>query len=222
MQKPEEIFPNIFKIAGRLATKNLTPGKRVYGEKLMQIGKTEYREWDIYKSKLAGAIKKGLKEMPIKKDSTVLYLGASTGTTASHVSDIVEDGGVFAVEFAQRSMRDLIRICDQRENLLPIFADARQPQEYAKYLEGTKADVLYQDVAQPDQAQILIKNANAYLKKGGHALFCVKSQSIDVTLPPRVVYEATIKELERAGFTTLQTLELDPYDKDHLFWHGKK
>ncbi|MFH1306474.1 MAG: fibrillarin-like rRNA/tRNA 2'-O-methyltransferase, partial [Candidatus Micrarchaeota archaeon] len=212
-----EIFPNIYKIGPFLATKNLSPRKRVYGERLFQINNIEYRQWDIYKSKLAGAIRKGLKEMPIKPGGLVLYLGAATGTTPSHVSDIVgKEGAVFAVEFAQRSMRDLVKVCESRPNLFPIFADARKPQEYAEYLQGEKVDVLYQDVAQPEQAQILIKNAEKYLKKGGHALFAIKSQSIDVTQKPKKTYIEVVNQLENAKFKTIQTILLDPFDKDHM------
>jgi fibrillarin-like pre-rRNA processing protein len=218
-----KVFDGVYSIDSKLATKNFCPGVHVYTERLISTNDSEYREWDIYKSKLAGAIKKGLKELPIKPNSLVLYLGASTGTTVSHVSDIVsKDGGVFAVEFAQRSMRDLIRMCEKRKNVLPIFADANKPQEYKEYLQEEKVDVLYQDVAQPNQAQILIKNADEYLKKDGHAMLCIKSQSIDVTQSPQKSYEQTIDQLTSAGFKTLQTLILDPYDKDHMFWYGKR
>jgi len=216
-----EVFQGVYSFDGQLATKNLAPGVRVYTERLFTAQGGEYREWDIYKSKLAGAIKKGLIELPIKPNSLVLYLGASTGTTPSHVSDIVgEEGGVFAVEFAQRSMRELLRLCESRPNVLPIFADANQPQLYKEHLNNEKVDVLYQDVAQPNQSEILIKNAKAYLKSGGHAMLCIKSQSIDVTATPESSYKKVIAHLEQNGFTTLQTLILDPYDKDHMFWHG--
>ncbi|MFA5108095.1 MAG: fibrillarin-like rRNA/tRNA 2'-O-methyltransferase [Candidatus Micrarchaeia archaeon] len=217
-----QIFEGVYQANNRFYTKSFAPGTRVYGERILEYDNEQYREWDIFKSKLAGAIKKGLKSLPIKPGSLVLYLGASTGTTPSHVSDIVgQDGGVFAVEFAQRSMRDLVKICEQRKNMLPIFADANQPQLYSEYI-NEKVDVLYQDVAQPNQAEILVKNANAYLKSGGEAMLCIKSQSIDVTQTPEESYRQTLEILEKANFETLQTLILDPYDKDHMFWHGRR
>ena len=223
MSKLQEIFPSVYRINNHFATKSYAPQTRVYDEKLVHINDVEYRHWDIFKSKLAGALAKGLKNMPITQNSLVLYLGASTGTTVSHVSDIVgAEGAVFAVEFAQRSMRDLIKVCERRDNILPIMADANQPQEYQEHLQGEEVDVVYQDVAQPNQAEIFIKNADKFLKKGGEGMLCIKSQSIDVTKAPTVVYKETIQKLQDAGFTTLQTLTLDPYDKDHMFWHGKK
>lgn len=220
MSKSEELFPSVYRIDGQLCTKPLVPG-RVYGEKIFTADGQNYRQWDIYKSKLAGAIQKGLKSMPIAPESLVLYLGASTGTTVSHVSDIIgEEGAVFAVEFAQRSMRDLLRLCEKRQNILPIMGDANKPQEYEEHLQGYKVDVLYQDVSQPNQAEILIKNADIFLKDKGDAMLCIKSQSVDVTQAPEQTYKKLIKILEDAGFTTKQTLLLDPYDKDHMFWHG--
>ena len=132
-----EIFPGIFRIDGKLATKNFAPGTKVYGEKLVRVKNVEYRMWDLFRSKLAGAIVKGLSEVPIKPGSLVLYLGASNGTTPSHVSDIVgEEGAVFANEFAQRSMRDLMDVCAKRPNMMPIFGDARMPEEWGAALEG--------------------------------------------------------------------------------------
>jgi len=209
-----EKFPNVFELDGFLATKNLVPGKKVYGERIVKEEGAEYRIWDLHRSKLAAAVKKGLKEFPIPPSSKVLYLGAASGTTASHISDILTSGELYCVEFAQRSMRDLIAVCEARPNMMPIFADARQPQDYSK--EVGKVDVLYQDVAQPDQSKILISNANACLKKGGYAMFCVKSQSIDVTMDPQKVYEIVLRELE-STFEVLQKIDLHPYDKEHLF-----
>lgn len=209
-----KLFEGVFSIDGRLATENLAPGARVYGEKLHKIGGGEYREWDPYRSKLAGAIRKGLKEMPVKKGSDVLYLGASTGTTPSHVSDIIgKDGTVYCVEISPQSMKQLIPLSEKRENLVPILADARKPDEYK---EVGKVDLIYQDVAQPDQDDILIINAKKFLKKGGIAMLCVKSQSIDVLKRPEEVF-AIVKGKLAPHFDILQELALEPYDKDHLF-----
>jgi len=207
-------FDGVYIIEGKLATKSLAPGKRVYGEKLVEKDGTEYRIWDLFRSKLAAALHKGLKELPITPGCTVLYLGASSGTTPSHVADIVgEQGMVFCIEFAPRSMRDLINVCESRQNMVPILGDARKPEEYA---EVGEVDVIYQDVAQPDQGSIMIKNAEKFLKPNGYALFAVKSQSIDVTARPRDTFEAMKKELS-PYFKILQEIELSPYDKDHLF-----
>lgn len=207
-------FEGIFQIEGKLATRNMARGTRVYGEKLVTKDGVEYRLWNPYRSKLAAAIKKGLKEVPIKEGGRVLYLGAATGTTASHVADIVgKKGIVYCVEFAHRAMRDLVSVCEKRKNMIPILADARMP---AAYKGIGQVDVIYEDVAQPDQVRILTENARLFLKEGGSAMIAIKSQSIDVTKEPARVFEEAVKELKKA-FVVEEQVKLQPYDKDHLF-----
>jgi len=216
----EEKFPGVFLAGGRLATKSLAPGTRAYGEKLLREGGAEYRIWDLYRSKLAAAIHKGLAEMPIKPGSSVLYLGAASGTTASHVSDIVgENGAVFCVEFAQRTMRELLQLCEKRPNMLPIMGDARMPQEYAEGIG--KVDVIYQDVAQPDQDEIFLRNSRLFLEKGGWGMIAIKSQSIDVSRQPKKVFEEFIGKVG-GEIEVRQQIDLSPYDLEHLFVAGKK
>src|SRR3989344_8425158 len=96
----------------RLYTLNLTPGKKVYGEQLVKQNNAEYREWDAYSSKLASAILNDCSNIFLRKGDAVLYLGSASGTTASHVSDIVgNEGFIYAVNVAPRVMRDLIFLC---------------------------------------------------------------------------------------------------------------
>lgn len=213
---PEQKFPGVFAFNRMLATKSLAPGTRVYGERVIQEKGVEYRFWDPYRSKLSAAILKGLKSLPIKPGEKVLYLGASTGTTPSHVSDIVgEEGGVYCVEFAPRSMRELINVCEARRNMLPIMADARQPEEYAKYIKG-RVGVIYEDVADPAQASIMLSNAEKFLEKGGSALIAVKAQSIDVSRRPEEVFKEVIQALSGA-FEVRERIGLEPFDRHHLF-----
>ena len=200
----------------RLGTQNLSPGKNVYGERLIKYGGTEYRVWDAFRSKLAAAILKGLETLPIGPDHSVLYLGAASGTTASHVSDIVGmKGHVYCVEFASRSIRDLVdNVCPYRVNLSPILEDARFPEKYSVFVSG-KVDNIYCDIAQPEQARVLADNADHFLKNSGWIMFAVKAQSIDVTKEPSEVYESEIKVLQKRGFDVEQVIHLEPYDKAH-------
>lgn len=198
----------------KLATKNLVPGKRVYGEWLFQFEGVEYREWNPYRSKLAGALLKGIKELVIGEGSKVLYLGAGSGTTPSHVSDLVGlKGVVYAVEFAPRVVRDLLRVCEDRKNLVPILADARFPNRYS-YLT-TLVDVLYADIAQPEQAAIVNNNAKFFLKDNGYLYLAIKARSVDVTKEPDEVYRGEIEVLKRGSFEIIDVVHLDPFDKDH-------
>ena len=198
----------------RLATVNLTPGRRVYGEWLFKVGDVEYREWNAYRSKLAAALLKGIKELVIKKGSKVLYLGAGSGTTPSHVSDLVgNEGIVYAVEFAPRVMRELINVAEVRKNLVPILGDARFPQRYAHIVD--EVDVLYADVAQPEQASLVNINAKYFLKDGGYLYLAIKARSIDVTKEPDEVYKREIDTLIKGGFEIVDVVHLDPFDRDH-------
>ncbi|MEM2537188.1 MAG: fibrillarin-like rRNA/tRNA 2'-O-methyltransferase [Candidatus Bathyarchaeia archaeon] len=200
----------------RLATRNLAPGRTVYGEKLVRFEGVEYRLWDPFRSKLAAAILKGIKAVPIKPEHQVLYLGAASGTTASHVSDIVgEKGHVYCVEFAARALRELVNnVCPYRLNMTPILEDARFPEKYAIFIRG-KVEDIYCDIAQPEQAKILADNADLYLKEGGWIMLAVKAQSIDVTKEPSEVYRRELKVLENRGFIIEDVVHLEPYDKAH-------
>jgi len=202
----------------RLATKNLSPGRSVYGEQLVKFHRKEYRLWDAYRSKLAAAILKGIKEVSIGPSRKVLYLGAASGTTASHVSDILgEEGLVFCVEFAQRTMRELIdHVCSERPNVSPILADARKPSAYRSLV--SPVDAVYCDIAQPEQARILADNSDLFLKESGTAMIAVKSRSVDVTMSPATVFSQEKRTLVQRGFEIIDTVRLEPYEKDHAMF----
>lgn len=210
----KSVLEGVYQAGSSLATLNADPGHKVYNEKFVREGGKEYRLWDAFRSKLAGALKKGLKTFPFSKGSKVLYLGASYGTTVSHLSDILGGNGeIYAVEMAPQCMHDMIELAERRNNIIPIHADARKPQDYE---EVGEVEVIYQDVAQPDQDEILLKNARMFLKKGGIAMIAIKSQSIDVTKDPKIVFQEVLEKLEKE-FEVLEKIKLDPYDKDHLF-----
>jgi fibrillarin-like pre-rRNA processing protein len=219
--KPHPKFKEIYQVmledgSQRLATKNLTPGLRVYGERLFKFKYIEYRVWDAFRSKLAGAIIKGLQNVPVEPGNKILYLGAASGTTPSHVSDIVGDSGhVYCVEFAQRSLRDLVNnVAAYRTNISPMLEDARMPERYAMFISG-KVDTIYCDVAQPEQAKLLADNADVFLKPGGWVMLACKSQSIDVTMAPEAVYRQEATILRNRGFDVKEVVDLEPYDKAH-------
>jgi fibrillarin-like pre-rRNA processing protein len=204
----------------RIATKNLVPGQRVYGERLYHYEGEEYREWNAYRSKLAGALLKGLVEQPIREGDRILYLGIASGTTASHISDIIGwDGRIYGVEFAPRVMRDLLLVVSDRRNIYPILADARFPEKYRHLVEGV--DGLYSDVAQPDQAAIVVRNARMFLKDNGYLLLAIKARSIDVTLEPSEVYRREIETLKKGGFEIVDVVHLDPFDRDHAMIYAR-
>ncbi|XP_008555105.1 rRNA 2'-O-methyltransferase fibrillarin isoform X1 [Microplitis demolitor] len=202
-----------------LVTLNLVPGSEVYGEKRISVDgengeKTEYRVWNPFRSKLAAAILGGVDQIHMPPGSKVLYLGAASGTTVSHVADIVgPEGLVYAVEFSHRSGRDLINVAKKRTNIIPIIEDARHPHKY-RMLVGM-VDTIFADVAQPDQARIVGLNAQYFLKNSGHFVISIKASCIDSTAQPEAVFAAEVKKLVADKLKPQEQITLEPYERDH-------
>ncbi|KAF9448289.1 fibrillarin-like protein [Macrolepiota fuliginosa MF-IS2] len=203
-----------------LVTKNIAPGESVYGEKRISVEggeegtKIEYRVWNPFRSKLAAGVLGGLDDVFIRPGAKVLYLGAASGTSVSHVADIVgPEGVVYAVEFSPRSGRDLINMAKKRTNVIPIVEDARLPNKYRMLL--SLVDVIFADVAQPDQARIVIHNAQSFLKDQGHVIISIKASCVDSTIPPDVVYANEVQTLKKNQFKPLEQVTLEPYERGH-------
>lgn len=210
-----QIGNGLFEIGQHIATRNLTPGKNVYGEELLKAEGSEYRIWNPFRSKVAAALKKGMADFQLKEGLRVLYLGAAEGTTISHLSDIVGAKGViFGVDISARSMRKFIYLCEQRPNLVPILADASQPMTYKEHIQTFSIDVLFQDVSQKNQAEIFLKNARAYLKREGYGYLSVKARSISSSEAVEDIVDEEVKKLENE-FEVLQVIDLEPFEKEH-------
>ncbi|KAL4071393.1 rRNA methyltransferase NOP1 [Scleroderma yunnanense] len=215
--------PGVFIAKGKdhlLVTKNLVPGESVYGEKRITIEggvddtKIEYRVWNPFRSKLAAGVLGGMDDIFIAPGKKVLYLGAASGTSVSHVADIVgPDGVVYAVEFSPRSGRDLINMAKKRTNVIPIIEDARLPNRYRMLI--TTVDVIFADVAQPDQARIVIHNAQYFLKDGGHIVISIKASCIDSTAAPSAVFVQEVQKLREHKLKPIAQITLEPYERDH-------
>lgn len=207
-----------------MLTKNFAVGDSVYGEKRISVEegetKTEYRAWNPFRSKLAAAIVGGVGDIHMKPGSKVLYLGAASGTTVSHVSDIVgPEGLVYAVEFSHRSGRDLLNVAKKRTNIIPIIEDARHPHKY-RMLVGM-VDVIFADVAQPDQARIVAVNAHSFLKNAGHVVISVKANCIDSTAEAEAVFADEVEKMKKEKIKPLEQLTLEPYERDHAVVVGR-
>ncbi|VVT57385.1 uncharacterized protein SAPINGB_P005669 [Magnusiomyces paraingens] len=214
-----------------LVTKNMAPGESVYGEKRITVEsgdksdgsaptKTEYRVWNPFRSKLAAGILGGIDEFGIAPGKKVLYLGAASGTSVSHVSDVVgPEGVVYAVEFSPRSGRDLISMAQKRPNVIPIIEDARHPQKY-RMLVGM-VDAVFADVAQPDQARIIALNSHLFLKDKGSVIISIKANCIDSTVDAETVFAREVQKLREERIKPLEQLTLEPYERDHCIVIGR-
>ncbi|MEM7826640.1 MAG: fibrillarin-like rRNA/tRNA 2'-O-methyltransferase [Candidatus Aenigmatarchaeota archaeon] len=213
----KEIFCGVFLSSNekekKLYTINLVPGASVYGEALIEIEKKEYREWNPTRSKLAAAILNNLRGVPIKARDKVLYLGTSTGTTCSHISDIIGRRGIiYGIEYSQRVIYPLLGLAEKRKNIVPILADARKPE---KYYWVEEVNVLYCDIAQPDEVDIAIRNASAFLKNRGYMMIAIKARSIDVTKEPSQIYKQEAEKLRNSNFEIIDMVNLEPYEQSH-------
>ena len=186
----------------RLATRGLP----VYGEPT----DGDWRVWDAGRSKLGAMLELGM-DTGLVGGETVLYLGAASGTTVSHVADFA--GPTYAVEFAPRPVRDLVDVAEDRDNLFPLLKDARKPESYAHVVEAD-VDVVVQDVATRGQAQVAARNAQ-FLREDGRLLAAIKARSEDVTADPDDVVDDVLDELA-AHFEILETSRLDRFHDDHL------
>lgn len=255
-----------------LVTRNLVPGVSVYGEKRISVEgpaegeKIEYRVWNPFRSKLAASVLAGVDNIHIKPGSKLLYLGAASGTSVSHCSDLVgPEGAVYAVEFSHRSVppppplpssfyppsrrislsmhatlagdydlskntltligwhacrsgRDLVNMAKQRPNIIPIIEDARHPQKYRMLVP--MVDVVFADVAQPDQARIVGLNAQYFLKNGGNFVISIKASCIDSTAPPEAVFAREVKKMQEFQMKPKEQVTLEPYERDHAMVVG--
>lgn len=207
-------FDGVYSIDNHVATKNLNNGIKVYGERLVGIENKEYRIWDPRRSKLSAALLNGLDIFPFNENSKVLYLGASAGTTPSHISDISKNGLIYCVEFSPKMMRSLMDVCNSRKNMVPILDDATKPKNYMNLVQ--KVDVVYSDVAQPNQSELFMDNMRLYLKEEGIGILMIKARSIDVTKAPNKIFKEEESKLKTSGFKVLEKIKLEPYEKDHM------
>jgi len=214
----KEIFPGVFREGKKLYTLNAVHGRKAYGERLLSQNGKEYREWACDRSKLAAAISNNMRMLDLSRSSKILYLGASTGTTVSHLSDICSDGIIYAVEFAERVFHSLLTLSAVRRNIVPIMADARKFEGY-RWLE--EVDAVFCDIAQPDEIEIALRNADEFLKKNGILMISIKSQSIDVTKKSSAIYEAARKKVQ-AKMEVLEVVSLEPHERNHALLVARK
>jgi len=198
-------------VDGRPFTLSADPGKRVYGERLVDIEGREYREWSPNRSKLSAYLCLGGRCFPFTGSDNVLYLGAASGTTASHLSDIVVNGKIYCIEISQRSFRDLVALCERRKNMMPILGDAAVPEGYGFAVDNVS--VVYQDVAQKGQADMLADNMGYFSARYG--MVSIKARSEDVTASPEKIFEKARERLIERGMKILDMRSLEPFEKAH-------
>jgi fibrillarin-like pre-rRNA processing protein len=215
-------FPNVFsERKGRneefFVKTNLN--KSFFEERIVKENNNLFREVEPKRSKLFASIAKNVSQLGIKEDSVILYLGASHGYTVSFLSDVVTKGHIYALDFAPRVVRDLVFVCEYKENVAPMMEDANRPDNYKDKVE--QVDVVFMDIAQKEQSKIFLKNCDMFLKVGGFGVLALKARSVDVTKNPKDVFKLTRAQLEKF-MTIVDYRELAPFEMDHAIFVCKK
>jgi fibrillarin-like pre-rRNA processing protein len=208
------VWSGVYREGRDLFTRNLRPGERVYGEELRTVGGVEYREWDPFRSKMAALLLRGAPAGLWPTVRNGLYLGGAHGTTVSHLSDLWPDAELFVVEKSPVSFAPLLALARRRSNLLPLLADAQLPERYAA--DVGLVDLLYQDVAQRDQAAIFAENARICLAPDGVGILMLKVRSVTQRRSAAAVVHEARATLGRAGFTVRAEVNLAPFSKEHV------
>jgi fibrillarin-like rRNA methylase len=100
-----------------------------------------------------------------------------------------------------------------------IVEDARLPNRYRMLI--STVDVIFADVAQPDQARIVIHNAESFLKDQGHVVISIKASCIDSTAPPDTVFASQVELLRKGHLKPMEQVTLEPYERDHAMVSGE-
>ena len=227
-RKPEKLAWGVRREGRSLWTRNAVRGVSVRGERRKTDSKIEWRAWAASKSKVAAALLRtsnNPSELLPETGSTCLYLGASYGSTVSHIHDHVcgsgnhHSGQVVAVEISPRAMRELSALATRRIGLVPVLGDARVPSQIAPFIRG-KADWIHQDLSIADQAQTFVKMTQAFLRPGGTGLLSLKaaseraSQGDDVSRFAKA--EGIIKE---SNLELIERIDLTGLEEQHVVFH---
>jgi len=193
----------------------------VYGERWVEAAGTTLRAFEPGRSKLAAALGRGwVGPLPLPRERW-LYLGAASGTTVSHVADLLgPTGRVYAVERSVRPFARLLRVAERWPNLLPILGDAREPEAYADRVP--LVDGIYADVAQPDQVALVRANASLFLRDvGGAVVLALKTSSMGRGTGAGEHLRSAEGELGR-DLELAPAVRLDPFYRTHYLVGGRR
>lgn len=182
----------------------------VYGERTSKRKGEFQRYWDPKRSKLSAALYKGMEHFPLELKSNVLYLGASTGTTVSHISDLSPRGRIFAVESSYEPFVKLIKLSERRDNIYPILEDANYPEKYNFFTDDI--DILYQDISQRNQVQIFNNNAESF-PSIKHGILILKIRAITSKQSEKQILNTSLEQIK--GLRVREVINLKPFHRAH-------
>ena len=229
-RKPAKLAWGVRREGRSLWTRNAVRGVSLRGERRKTDSRIEWRAWAASKSKVAAALLRtsnNPSELLPETGSTCLYLGASYGSTVSHIHDHVcgsgnhHGGQVVAVEISPRAMRELSTLAASRPGLVPVLADARVPSQVVPFMRG-KADWMHQDLSIADQAQSFVNMAQAFLKPGGTGLLSLKAASERASQGDDDSRFAMAEQiLEDSELRLIERIDLTGLEEQHVLFHVK-
>jgi len=227
-RKPVKIAWGVRREGRSLWTRNAVRGISLRGERRKTDSRVEWRAWTASKSKVAAALLRTTKnpsDLLPETGSTCLYLGASYGSTVSHIHDHVcgsgnhHRGQIVAVEISPRAMRELSTLSASRPGLVPVLGDARLPSQVAPFMRG-KADWIHQDLSIADQAQTFVKMAEAFLREGGTGLLSLKAASERASQGDDDSRFAKAERiLEKSELELVERIDLTGLEEQHVVFH---
>lgn len=153
----------------KLATKNLAKSKNRDKKTIIEKHGEEFLVWDPYDCKIAAAIRNGLQILPITQNSKVLYVGKKIKTTIHHLSNIANNGSVFVINDKNNFLSKSI---NAHENIITT-SENRFKQSYSESL-ARNIDVLYIDIEELDETELIFKKYLSFLKIGGFLIITIK------------------------------------------------
>jgi fibrillarin-like pre-rRNA processing protein len=132
----------------------------------------------------------------------------------SHLSDLWPEATVFAIEKSPTSFARLLALARQRPGLVPILADAQLPERYQADVGAV--DLLYQDIAQRNQAGIFVENARACLSLEGRGILMLKVRSVTQQRPTATVVREARAALSAAHLAVAYETALVPFSREHV------
>jgi len=227
-RKPVKLAWGVRREGRSLWTRNAVKGVSLRGERRKTDSRIEWRAWTASKSKVAAALLRTSNnptDLLPETGSTCLYLGASYGSTVSHIHDHVcgsgnhHGGQVVAVEISPRAMRELSALATSRPGLVPVLADARVPGQVAPFMRS-KADWIHQDLSMADQAQTFVNMTQAFLKPGGIGLLSLKAASERASQGDDDSRFAKAEQvLEESSLALVERIDLTGLEEQHVVFH---
>jgi rRNA 2'-O-methyltransferase fibrillarin len=116
-------------------------------------------------------------------------------------------------EEKKRKMDSFFSFFRSRKDILSTLKTLKKQFRYRMLVP--MVDVVFADVAQPDQARIVGINAASFLKNGGAFVISIKASCIDSTAAPEAVFAREVKKLVELQLKPKEQVTLEPYERDH-------